>query len=156
MIPANYQHAKNEDFNTIISEDGQTTTKIIAGEWLGKYGKISTQTPVNAFMIDAKAKGKQSITFPKMHQGLLYLLKGRVKINDNHILEEDKNQLLQFHQDGEGFTLEAVTESELLFLSGEPLNEKVTTYGFYVMNTQTEIMEAMRDYQMGKMGFLHV
>jgi redox-sensitive bicupin YhaK (pirin superfamily) len=42
----------------------------------------------------------------------------------------------------------------LLFLSGEPINEKIATYGPYVMNTQTEILEAMRDYQMGKMGFL--
>jgi len=41
-----------------------------------------------------------------------------------------------------------------LFLSGIPLSEKVTSYGPYVMNTQTEIIEAMRDFQNGKMGFL--
>ena len=40
------------------------------------------------------------------------------------------------------------------FLSGTPFNEKVASWGPYVMNTQTEIMEALRDYQMGKMGFL--
>ena len=34
------------------------------------------------------------------------------------------------------------------------MNEPVATYGPYVMNNQTELMEAMRDYQMGKMGFL--
>ena len=32
--------------------------------------------------------------------------------------------------------------------------EKVVQHGPYVMNTQTEVMEAMRDYQQGKMGFL--
>jgi redox-sensitive bicupin YhaK (pirin superfamily) len=41
-----------------------------------------------------------------------------------------------------------------LLVSGEPLNEKVVSYGPFVMNSQTEIMEAMRDYQMGKMGVL--
>jgi redox-sensitive bicupin YhaK (pirin superfamily) len=30
----------------------------------------------------------------------------------------------------------------------------VESYGPFVMNNQTEIMEAMRDYQMGKMGYL--
>ncbi|MBL7877835.1 MAG: pirin family protein, partial [Cyclobacteriaceae bacterium] len=39
-------------------------------------------------------------------------------------------------------------------LSGEPLNEEVVSHGPFVMNTQTQIMEAMRDYQMGKMGIL--
>jgi redox-sensitive bicupin YhaK (pirin superfamily) len=41
-----------------------------------------------------------------------------------------------------------------LFLSGEPIQEKKESYGPFVMNNQTQIMEAMRDYQMGKMGFL--
>lgn len=61
--------------------------------------------------------------------------------------------MIQFNNDGEGFQLQAISSSKLLFLSGEPINEKVTTYDPYVMNTQTEILEAMRDYQMGKMGF---
>ncbi|MFT5167159.1 MAG: redox-sensitive bicupin YhaK (pirin superfamily) [Saprospiraceae bacterium] len=42
----------------------------------------------------------------------------------------------------------------LLFLSGNPISEKVTQYGPFVMNSQTEVMEAMRDYQMEKMGIL--
>ena len=36
-----------------------------------------------------------------------------------------------------------------------PIKEKITQYGPYVMNTQTEILEAMRDYQQGKMGHLY-
>ena len=38
--------------------------------------------------------------------------------------------------------------------TGEPLNEPLASHGPFVMNTQTEIMEAMRDYQLGKMGVL--
>ncbi|MFT4646781.1 MAG: redox-sensitive bicupin YhaK (pirin superfamily) [Planctomycetota bacterium] len=40
-------------------------------------------------------------------------------------------------------------------LSGIPIEEPIAQYGPYVMNTQTEIMEAMRDYQQGKMGYLY-
>jgi len=50
--------------------------------------------------------------------------------------------------------VEAKTQNQFLLLAGEPIHEKVTQYGPYVMNTQTEIMEALRDYQMGKMGIL--
>ena len=42
----------------------------------------------------------------------------------------------------------------MLILEGNPLEEEVVSWGPYVMNTQREIMEAMRDYNMGKMGFL--
>jgi hypothetical protein len=85
---------------------------------------------------------------------MLYLLKGKTLINTSEILELDKHQLLEFNQDGEGFSIEAIDDSLLLFLSGDPIKETVATYGPYVMNSQTELLEAMRDYQMGKMGFL--
>tara|TARA_R110002111_G_scaffold110266_3_gene169672 strand:+ start:16385 stop:17218 length:834 start_codon:yes stop_codon:yes gene_type:complete len=154
MIEANYQHSKYEDFRIVTSEDGKVETRIIAGELNQIYGKIATQTPVNTFMIEAKEGGEQTISFPDSHQGMLYLLKGKVKVNGARTLELNKNQMIQFNQDGDHFTIEADEKSLLLFLSGEPFNEPVSTYGPYVMNTQTEIMEAMRDYQMGKMGFL--
>lgn len=156
MIPANYQHARNEEFNVVSSKDNKIKIQIVSGELDGVYGKIQTQTSVNAFMINVDNGGKHTINVPKTHQSMIYLLKGNVIINDSEVLKLDKNQLIKFNQDGEGFSIEGKESSKLLFLSGEPFNEEVTTYGPYVMNTQTEIMEAMRDYQMGKMGFLPV
>ena len=156
MIQPNYQHAKHEDFEVISSADEKVSTKIVAGAMAGKTGKIVTQTAVNAIMIEAKAGGKETIQFPSSHQGMLYLLKGKVTVNDTKTLELNEQQLIYFNQDGDGFTIEAEDQSLLLFLSGEPFNEEVATYGPYVMNTQTELLEAMRDYQMGKMGFLPV
>lgn len=154
MMEANYQHGKHEEFNVITSEDHKIKTRIIAGELNATYGKILTQTAVNAFMIDATAEGEQMLSYPSSHHGLLYLLKGKVIVNNVEALELDKNQLMEFNQDGEGFSIKAETDSLLLFLSGEPINEPIATYGPYVMNSQTELLEAMRDYQMGKMGFL--
>ena len=154
MIEANYQHAKHEDFNVITSEDKKIETRIIAGELDAIFGRIATQTSVNAFMINAKEGGDEFISYSNSHHGLLYLLKGKVLVNEVEALELDKNQLMEFQQDGHGFSIKAEADSILLFLSGEPIDESVSTYGPYVMNSQTEILEAMRDYQMGKMGFL--
>ena len=54
--------------------------------------------------------------------------------------------------------LSNVTFTEVLVSSccsaGKPIEEKIEQYGPYVMNSQTELLEAMRDYQMGKMGIL--
>jgi len=154
MIQPNYQHVKNEDFNVISSSDNKTNIQIIVGELQGIHGRIQTQTPVNAYMIDIEKGGSITIDIPKSHQFMVYLLKGNVLINNLNILQLNENQIIQFNQDGEGFSIKGHEISKLLFLSGEPFNEKVKTYGPYVMNTQTEIMEAMRDYQSGKMGFL--
>ena len=154
MIPANYQHVKNEDFNVITSEDKKVKTQIIAGVLNGVNGKIQTQTSVNAFMIVIEEEGAFNFPIPKEHQSMLYLLNGDVQINDTIQLKKDENQMVHFEQNGDGFSLKGNSKSQLLFLSGTPFNEKVTSWGPYVMNTQSEIMEAMRDYQQGKMGFL--
>lgn len=154
MIPAAYQHVKSEDFNTVTSKDGKLSIQVIAGSLDGKYGKIKTQTSVNAYVISAEKPGKHMIEIESNHNALLYLIDGRVIINNEMILSKDDNQLLEFNVDGNCFDIEALGNSKLLFLSGKPFNEKVTSWGPYVMNTQTEIMEALRDYQNGKMGFL--
>ena len=154
MIPAAYQHAKREDFRIVSSEDEKINVQVVAGELHGTYGRIATQTPVNAYMIGASKEGTMNIAIPKEHQSVLYLLKGEVLVNNEISLAINDNQLVWFEQDGEGFSIEATADSMLLFLSGTPHNEKVTSWGPYVMNTQTEIMEALRDFQDGKMGFL--
>ena len=156
MMPANYQHIANEDFNVVSSNDAKVKVQLIAGSLNDIKGKIMTQTSVNAFMVHVEPDGEMDIAIPNTHQSMLYLLKGKVSVNDSEILELDQNQLVRFKQDGEGFKIKGHEKSLLLVLSGEPLNEEIATYGPYVMNTQTEIMEAMRDYQMGKMGFLPI
>ncbi|MEN8858319.1 MAG: pirin family protein [Flavobacteriaceae bacterium] len=154
MMPANYQHIKKEDFSFLKSDDNKVSIQIIAGNLLNQKGKITTQTALNAYIIDAKESGEIKVPMSKNHQSLLYLIDGDVSINDSIQLKKNENQLIEFNQDGDGFNFKSNSESRLLFLSGEPIKEKVTSYGPYVMNTQTEILEAMRDYQMGKMGFL--
>ncbi len=44
--------------------------------------------------------------------------------------------------------------SELMVLAAQPIGEKVNHYGPFVMNEKTEVLEAIRDAQMGKMGVL--
>jgi quercetin 2,3-dioxygenase len=156
MIQPNYQHVKKDDFKVAASCDDKVSIQIIAGHLEGKSGNITTQTSVNAYMIDVDKDGFYELEIDQEHQSLIYLINGNVSVNDETSLIQDKNQLIEFHQDGEGFSIKGKAKSKLLFLSGTPFKENVTSYGPYVMNTQTEIMEAMRDYQQGKMGFLPV
>lgn len=155
MIPANYQHIKSEEIPVVENENNTIKLKIIAGEQANINGLIKTQIDVNVFTVAAQIEGEMSIHIPNTHQSLVYLLDGDVLVNNEAELKKGEMQMLTFSQNGEFIHIKAKKESTLLVLSGEPINEKITQYGPYVMNTQTEIMEAMRDFQQGRMGYLY-
>ena len=155
MMPANYQHLKSEDIPMVENEDKTIQLKVVAGRQGDVKGHIKTQTEVNVFTIKTQDTGKMLIDIPENHQSLVYLLDGEVMINSEATLKKGAAQMITFHQDGTAIEIEAKKESTLLVLSGEPIKEEVASWGPYVMNTQTEIMEALRDYQKGKMGYLY-
>jgi hypothetical protein len=154
MIAPNYQHVKKDDMPIIKSADSKTNLKIVSGNLADKSGLIQTQTPVNIFIIEMEAVGEYRIKVDEQHEALIYLINGDILINGDLTLKDDENQMAVFNRDGETISLSAIKKSKLLFLSGSPLNEPVVSWGPYVMNDQIEILEAMRDYQKGKMGFL--
>jgi redox-sensitive bicupin YhaK (pirin superfamily) len=59
-----------------------------------------------------------------------------------------------FNKDGNAIEIEALDNTRMLFMSGKPLNEPMASHGPFVMTNESELMIAMRDYQMGKMGIL--
>jgi quercetin 2,3-dioxygenase len=63
-------------------------------------------------------------------------------------------EMLVFTREGEGVMLEALTDAQLLWLSGEPIDEPIVGYGPFVMNTEAEIHQAFADFQGGRMGAL--
>lgn len=141
-----------EEAGKFNSADRLVSASIFAGEVLGVSGKVQSINPVNAVTFELRKGGKISVPIPNDHHAFIYLLDGGIKL-DGYGLVDGKNAVV-FNQDGEGIAFEATENTRILFMTGKPLNEKVVSYGPFVMNTQTQIMEAMRDYQTGKMGVL--
>ena len=135
-----------------ISEDAKVSMKVFSGSVLGVKGPIPSHTDVIAGTLDIKKNGKISVPLPATHSAFIYLLDGKLKV-DGFGLVDGLNAVL-FNKDGDGVSIEAVEDTRVLMLSGEPLNEKVVSHGPFVMNSETQILEAMRDYQLGKMGVL--
>lgn len=155
MMTPNYQHLEDEQIPKIFSDDKKVQLNVIAGNQLDQKGLIKTQTDVNVFTANVEANGSMDIQIPENHQSLIYLLEGEILVNNLEVLQKGKDQMITFNQDGNIIKFEATKASTVLILSGTPIQEKITQYGPYVMNTQTEILEAMRDYQQGKMGYLY-
>ena len=155
MMMPNYQHLEDKQIPKLFSEDKKVQLNIIAGKHKQESGLIQTQTDVNVFSAKATEGGKMEIEISEKHQSLIYLLEGEILVNNSETLEKGKNQMITFNQDGSTVVFEAIKESVILILSGEPIKEKISQHGPFVMNTETEILEAMRDFQDGKMGHLY-
>jgi redox-sensitive bicupin YhaK (pirin superfamily) len=140
------------DVPTVVVDNNRVEFKLFSGELLGLKGPIPSYTQVNAATIYLKAGGQIEVPVPADHNAMIYLLDGSVSI-DGYGLTEGLNAVL-FKKDGESIAFKALKDTRVLFLSGMPLDEKVVSHGPFVMNDQTQILEAMRDYQMGKMGVL--
>ena len=152
MDQPSYFPVKAEDVPTKMSEDGKVKVNVFSGELLGVKGPVPSQTEVNAATLYFEKGGKISIPLPADQNAFIYLLDGELKVDGFGLVEE--LHLVHFKNDGERISLEANKDTRVLLMSGKPLDEKVVSYGPFVMNTQTQVMEAMRDYQMGKMGVL--
>ena len=82
----------------------------------------------------------------------MLVIEGEVKIND--IKTAPADNFILFDHDGEDIKIEAIKDSIVLILNGEPLNESIAAYGPFVMNTDAEIKQAYDDYYSGKFGYL--
>ena len=157
--PAKYKMDQPEYFSLpedrlpkFVTPDGRVSMSVIAGELMGKKGVVPTKSPVNAATMEIIKGGRIEIPIPRDHNAFLYVLSGEINIG-GYGLTEALNAAI-FANDGEGIGVEAREDARMLLMSGLPLNEKVVSHGPFVMNTETQILEAMRDYQKGKMGIL--
>lgn len=147
-----YQPLTAEETPSVISGDGLTTVHVIAGELNNVKGPIKPLSPVNTFTAEMKKGAKFFFTVPATHNAFIYIMDGKVNVTGDG--EVDTKYVAVFNPDGTGFELEALEDTHLFIGTGEPLNEPVASHGPFVMNNQTELMEAFRDYQLGKMGVL--
>ncbi|MES2647366.1 MAG: pirin family protein [Bacteroidota bacterium] len=147
-----YSPISQSETPSIFSEDGLVKINIHAGELNNIRGVIPTLSPVNTFTVDMQIGGKYFFRFPSTHNSFIYLLDGKLQVTGDS--EVEANYAAIFNNDGDGFELTALETTRLFIGTGEPLNEPIASQGPFVLNNQTQLMEAFRDYQLGKMGVL--
>jgi len=152
MDKPSYQPLSKEDTPAFKSGDDKIEIAVVAGEVNGIKGPIITNSPLIVLRLTIEEGGQVSIPLPENYNTLLYQLDGSLLLNKERTTKA--KDMVWFKNDGKSITIEGMDNTRAILLAGAPINEKITTYGPFVMNTQTEIMEAMRDYQMGKMGVL--
>lgn len=149
--PAHYQAITAAQMGKVELPDNAGLVNVIAGIFNGTTGPAATYSPVNLFDIKLNKNGVVSFSTPAGHNTAILVVNGSVTVNGQQAPE---HSFVLFANDGEDIDIEADDKAVLLVLSGEPINEPIASYGPFVMNTQDEIYEAMREFQSGKYGVL--
>ncbi len=142
-----YIYIKNEELGAY--SDDEKVVKVIAGKFKDIEGpeKNHNVEPIY-FHIVLKNEKEFSCEVPEKHNSFIYLLKGQIKVgNNDHEKTKDSNLILL--KQGKNLLIRAEKESEFLFIAGKPIGEPIARGGPFVMNTKTEIIEAINDYQNG-------
>lgn len=144
-----------ENTPTVGSQEEKCQLDVIAGELNGTKGAIKTFSPMLILNMRFDAGAQTTIPIPQNYNALIYLLDGELDVdhkgNNNPV--GDKSMIV-FNNDGDEIKITANSKSRAILLSGQPIGEPVASYGPMVMNTNNEIIQALNDFQNGKMGQL--
>jgi hypothetical protein len=156
--PPAYQDLESAQVGLVASEDAGAVVRLIAGDLGGMSGPGVTRTPITYAHATLAPGARLRTRWRPEFNALAYVLSGRGTVGaERRPIHE--GQLAVF---GSGAAIELGSDAtqeekdraglEVLLLGGLPIREQVSWYGPFVMNTKEEIIEAIEDYQAGRMG----
>ena len=153
MTTPRYQNLEGDQSALLSSPDGGALVRLIAGEVAGHVGPGSTHTPIAVAHATLAPGARLEIPWPTDFNALAYVLAGSGTVG----AERRPVTLGQLTVFGAGDTLTldnpgAAEPLELLLLGGRPLREPVAAYGPFVMNTRSELAQAVEDFNAGRLG----
>lgn len=150
-VSPKYQSIENKQIKKVLLEDGLSYLEIIAGDYQGVDGAAETFSPIHLYNLYVENQAVVNLNLKNFFTTALLVIKGKIQIQNQIILQD---HFVVFEKNGSNLEIKAEEQSIVLFMSGEPLNEPIVSYGPFVMNTQKEIYEAIQEYHDGKFGIL--
>ncbi len=150
-----YQNLRSPDMP--VRRENGALIRIFSGSSAGIQSNTKNHVPVTMVEINLESGTSIAQDLPGDYNGFLFVLEGRGTFGSNRV-EAHKGQALWLGSCEADIASEiAVHANEsmrVLLYAGRPLREPVVAYGPFVMNTRTEILQAIEDYRTGKFGEL--
>jgi len=150
MAAPGYQTVLDGDIPAVPLPDKAGTVRVIAGDYEGHHGPARTFTPMNVWDLRLHSGKRVVLPVPEGDNAALVVLHGPVLVNGGPVVRDAEMLLLD--SAGEGVEIEANADATVLLLSGEPIDEPIVGHGPFVMNTESEIRQAMADFNSGRFG----
>jgi quercetin 2,3-dioxygenase len=153
MSAPGYQTIVKEQIPEVELENGAGSLRVIAGSAQGVKGPAKTFTPIELYDLRIRAGHSVPLRLRAGQNSGVFVLSGRVRMGESQLLSEA--ELAVFASTGDPIALTADEDATILVMAGEAIDEPVARYGPFVMNTKAELIQAVNDYQAGKMGHLN-
>jgi redox-sensitive bicupin YhaK (pirin superfamily) len=153
MMTPRYQELPAAGIPMAATEDGKVSVRVIAGEALGTHAAIETRTPILYQHFTLQPQALLDHAVPSDFNVFAYVIDGEGRFGPE-ATPAKAHQMVVFGSDGEGVTVRNDGDEPMSFLliGGKPIGEPVARYGPFVMNTESEIRQAILDFQAGRMG----
>jgi redox-sensitive bicupin YhaK (pirin superfamily) len=152
MSAPGYQTIVNEQIPVVQLDGGAGSLRVIAGSVRGVKGPAKTFTPIELYDLRLRAGHSMPLQIPIGYNVGLFVLSGQASVERSHRLAEANLGVLT--SSGKPVTITAEEDATILVMAGEGIDEPIARYGPFVMNTKAELIQAVNDYQAGKMGHL--
>jgi len=152
MSRPKYQAIQQSEIPVFNLPENGGKVEVVAGSFKGLHGSATTFTPIHLYNARLNQSGKTTFEFPSKFNTGFMVIEGEIKINNHQVTHTD--QFVYFENEGEEISIEALQNSVVLILSGEPIHEPVVQYGPFLMNSQEEINQAIEDYNQGRFGYI--
>jgi redox-sensitive bicupin YhaK (pirin superfamily) len=153
MIAPRYQDVTQDALPVARTPDGLASVKVIAGNALGVAARVETRTPILYYDVTLKPGGSVTLDVPADFNVGVYVYDGTMRIADAAPADGGTFAVLR---EGDRVALacaaDARADARALVLGGAALDEPVARYGPFVMNTETEIHQAIDDFRSGRFG----
>jgi len=132
-----------------IHKDGNKQVKVIAGKFENAEGPIKKHNvePIY-FDVDLEKDKEFNFQLPSTHNSFIYLISGEIKIGEQTHNKVKSSKLILL-TNGEKLRVSGISKAKFLLISGKPIGEKIARGGPFVMNTKSEILQAVQDYDNG-------
>jgi redox-sensitive bicupin YhaK (pirin superfamily) len=149
MTEPRYVGLQRDAIPAIPTEDGLGVVSVISGGCNGHVGPIESLTGIVMTTVELRSGGRVAFDALIGRSIFLYVARGAVTVNGR---SAQAFNLVEMSLEGAVVEIVATTDAVVLFGHGDPIGEPVVAYGPFVMNTEDEIRQAIRDYQAGRLG----
>ena len=152
-----YQAIEGGDVKLLSSHDGGALVRVIAGSVDGQRGPGSTHTPITLVHTTIEPGAQLNLPWNPDFNALVYVLSGRGTVGPaGRPIEQGQLAVLG---SGDRISIGAAAQQdshrptmEVLVLGGQPIREPVFHYGPFVMNSKSEVVQALEDFNAGRFG----